>query len=125
MSKKFNDMISNGSFGRDAPTKLSKNSFANFLEVVNKGSESYFNLCKGISFKFDSMNPDMYYDYIVLEDDCWTNISYKNYNTPELWWLICKFNDVKNPFTELEAGKIIKIPSVELKDWILDMIQVN
>ncbi len=126
MAKKgYNDIARAGGFGKDLKTSLPKNSFANFFEVVNKGPNSYFNLCKGLSFSYDNLSQDLSYDYLVLEDDCWTGISYKSYGTPQLWWLICKFNNVKNPFTELEAGKVIKIPKPELKDWILEMIQNN
>jgi hypothetical protein len=32
------------------------------------------------------------------------------YNTPTLDWMICLFNDISDPFQELTAGKVIKIP---------------
>jgi nucleoid-associated protein YgaU len=123
MKSKLNDLIRNGVFRQANISQLSKNNFANLFNVINKGEKSYFNLCKGISFdNIDSMDHYYYVDYLVLENDSWTNISYKHYNTTELWWLICKFNGVKNPFEELTPGTYIKVPTDELKDTILNII---
>lgn len=35
------------------------------------------------------------------------------YNTPTLDWLICWFNNVSDPFQELNIGDSIKIPKLE------------
>ena len=87
---------------------------------------SYFNLCKNVYFdNIDSMSSESVYNYIVLEDDSWTNISYKFYNTYKLWWLICKFNGITNPFNELTPGTVIKIPTKETVDAIMDVIKQN
>lgn len=37
-------------------------------------------------------------------------ISYKLYGTVDLWWVICQFNGVVNPLTDLEVGKLLKAP---------------
>lgn len=39
-------------------------------------------------------------------------ISKKMYNTERYWWIICLVNGIKNPFSDLQAGDIIKIPSI-------------
>ena len=124
MKTKLNDLIKKGVISADSASALSKNNYANMFNVVNKGEKSYFNLCKNLRFKnVDKIDHSQYTDYLVMEDDSWTNISYKHYNTIELWWLICKFNNVKDPFEELKAGTYIKIPTEELKDNILSIIQ--
>ena len=125
MKNKLNTLIAKGIFPPDV-SKLDKYDFANLFNVVNKGEQSYFNLCKNVYFdNIDSMSSNSVYDYIILEDDSWTNISYKFYNTYKLWWLICKMNNVKNPFYELIPGKEIKIPSKEMVDAILAVIKSN
>lgn len=34
------------------------------------------------------------------------------YNTPTLDWLLCWFNEISDPFQQLNTGDIIKIPKV-------------
>ena len=67
--------------------------------------------------------PNGYYvEYEIAFGDTWTNISFKFYNTIKLWWLICKFNNIINPFTELQIGKRIKIPDKTIVENILTSI---
>ena len=124
MDNKLNTLIENGTF--PDVDKLDKYDFANFFNVVNKGEKSYFNLCKNIYFDniqyLTSSDVEL---YVIVENDSWSNISYKFYKTYKLWWLICKFNGVKNPFYELTPGKVIKIPTKEMVDEILNIIKTN
>lgn len=39
-------------------------------------------------------------------------VSQEAYNTPEYWWLICAINNISDPFEQLIAGKIIKLPVI-------------
>lgn len=123
MKNKLNKLISSGVF-KDV-SFLDNYNFANLFNVVNKGEKSYFNLCRSIYFDIEDISPDLITVYEVAEGDTWTNISYRNFGTIKLWWLICKFNNIKNPFEEIEAGKIIKIPSKELMETIINIIQTK
>lgn len=123
MKNKLNKLISSGVF-KDV-SFLDNYNFANLFNVVNKGEKSYFNLCRSIYFDIEDISPDLITVYEVAEGDTWTNISYRNFGTIKLWWLICKFNNIKNPFEEIEAGKIIKIPSKELMETIINVIQTK
>lgn len=40
-------------------------------------------------------------------------ISYRFYNTEELWWLICVYNGIIDPLTELVTGLTIQIPDLD------------
>lgn len=125
MGKKLNELINKGVFTSDT-SLLDKYDFSNLFNVVNKGEKSYFNLCKNIYFdNVNEMSSNDVTDYIILEDDSWTSISYKFYNTYKLWWLICKFNGISNPFYDIIPGKKIKIPSKEMADTIMDIIKAN
>jgi len=37
-------------------------------------------------------------------------IAHKVYGSVALWWVICQFNGVVNPFTDLYVGKLVKVP---------------
>tara|TARA_R110000822_G_scaffold896_7_gene3893 strand:+ start:623 stop:910 length:288 start_codon:yes stop_codon:yes gene_type:complete len=39
-------------------------------------------------------------------------ISQEAYNTPEYWWLVCAINNISDPFEQLIAGKLIKLPVI-------------
>ncbi len=94
---------------------LDKYNFARLFDVVQRGKNSYFNLCKTIRFEnIDTMLPKYYSNYQVKPRDTWTNLSFKFFNTYKLWWLLCKFNNVEDPFKQLKAGTIIKIPEKEI-----------
>lgn len=124
-NKKLNTLIESGNFPSEI-NKLDKYDFANLFNVVNKGEKSYFNLCKNIYFdNVQYLSSDMVEIYTIVNDDSWSSISYKFYKTYKLWWLICKVNDVKNPFYELIPGREIKIPSKEMVETILSVIKSN
>lgn len=40
-------------------------------------------------------------------------ISFKFYRSYDFAWLICDYNDILDPYDELEVGRKIKIPSLE------------
>ena len=100
---------------------FSKYNMSNIFSVVNKGQNSYFNLSKTINFSNLQLLPESYYKlYKIKQGDTWTNIAYMEYHNINLWWLICKFNNIQNPFTELIVNKVIKLPSQNLINDIID-----
>jgi hypothetical protein len=45
-------------------------------------------------------------------------ISFRMYGTHIYWWIICVANQIRNPFTDLEVGQILTIPSLlDIHDW--------
>ena len=79
--------------------EFSKYDFANFFKVVNKGEKSYFNICTTIKCdNVDKMPSSICSLYEVSAGETWTTISYKVFGTIRLWWLLCKFNNIKDPF---------------------------
>ena len=104
--------------------KLDQYDFANFFKVINLGEKSYFNIHKTIFFNNINDIPTSYYStYIIKGGDTWTGISYKFYKTIKLWWLICKINNIQNPFEELVEGKYIKILSESIVNDVLNSIK--
>lgn len=43
------------------------------------------------------------------EDRFLDNVSYINYDTPYLWWIIALINNVQNPFEDIDIGDNIKV----------------
>lgn len=48
----------------------------------------------------------------VLPNDTFDSLALKYYNNPTLYWVICDFNRIQDPFTELKVGERIKIPTL-------------
>ena len=58
----------------------------------------------------ETMYPGYFEYYTVEGADNWSSISHKFYNTVDLWWLICRINNINNPIKEIPVvGKKIKI----------------
>lgn len=103
--------------------QLSRYNLANIFSIVNLNQNSYFNLSKTLTIKNTQDTNSIYYTiYQVSDADTWTGISYKFYNTIQLWWVICKFNNIKQPFQQLVPGLILKIPTEFIVNQILATI---
>ncbi len=95
----------------------------NFFNIyTNTTGEYFYNILNTVNFNTEDMSP-MYYDlYTVLPGDTYTFISYKQYGTINLWWLICSFNSIINPITLPESGKVLKILKTKYVSNILSRI---
>ena len=54
----------------------------------------------------------VYTSYEVQRGDTLDSIALDFYNNPTLYWVICSFNRIQDPFTELVEGQVLKIPSI-------------
>ena len=50
--------------------------------------------------------------YTVKKFDTLDSIAFEFYNNPTLYWVICSFNHIQDPFIELKEGQKLKIPSM-------------
>ena len=50
--------------------------------------------------------------YTVKRNDTLDSIALYYYNNPTLFWIICSFNHIRDPFIELTEGQQLKIPSI-------------
>lgn len=46
-------------------------------------------------------------------------VSYEQYGTPNLWWVIIGFNHIFHPLKEFTTGRKIRIPDMETIDGLL------
>ena len=99
--------------------------FANLFNVYS-GSDGkrFFNINRTLYVAGgDDMMPSIYNIYTVQYGDTWTNISYHYYGTIELWWIICKFNDIVNPVTLPMEGTKLKIPTKDVVESIVETMK--
>lgn len=61
--------------------------------------------------------------YTVKRGDTWNLISYTLYGTVELYWLVMKLNEVKDPTFEPQVGKFLRYVSKENINQILDALK--
>lgn len=68
----------------------------------------FMNIFRSHSIELGVTSDVIFYDtYEVGSNPFWDNISNEIYGTPYLWWALAIFNNVVNPFEELEEGSNI------------------
>jgi len=111
--------------------KLHPENMENIFNVYQEADGLYYyNLLQTIAFPQD-LPLNLFTSYNVTYGDTWPYISYKNYNTPNLWWIILLANNIQNPMTlvtnpsptftpplnSIVPGSTIRIPiAVVVKD---------
>lgn len=68
-------------------------------------------------------NNSLFTPYKVQSGDTWTTLSYKFYQTIELWWLIAKVNNIANPTIDPEIGSTIRILKADTINQIIQTIR--
>jgi len=84
--------------------------FENFFNVYNdvETKTTFYNILKNITV-YPANDNTIDHEYQIKEGDNWPYISYKFYNTTDLWWLVCEYNQISNPIEIPENGKMLKI----------------
>lgn len=54
---------------------------------------------------------DEYEAYTVQEGDTYDSIALAKYNNPTMYWIICDFNRIIDPFVEPKPGDILYLPA--------------
>jgi hypothetical protein len=102
--------------------KLDVESYENIFNVYQDDNGMYYyNLLQTISFP-SNLPLSLFTSYVVKYGDSWPFISYKNFNTPNLWWLILLANNIQNPLEPLVNGTVLKIPKTEVVKEVLAQI---
>jgi hypothetical protein len=111
---------------KDVPTlpKISLYSFENFLNVYTDSNTDYnfYNLQRAINV-VPTNNESAEDDYVVSYSDTWGSISYKQYNTLDLWWLICNYNQIENPTKMPVPGTVLKLLKSKYVGTVLSELQ--
>ena len=78
-----------------------------FPYYYNKEDNKYV---MGITSRISEDSP--YKIHTVVPGDTFDNLALYYYNNPTLFWVICSFNHICNPYTQLKTGQQIKIPAL-------------
>lgn len=99
--------------------RLTTENFENIFDVfTDENDRYYYNLLQTVSLPQNL--PDGYFNsYDIVYGDTWPFISYKIYNSPNVWWIILLANNINNPLTSLTPGTRIKVPKIEVVKVIL------
>lgn len=119
----MNNDINSGKYQNniDKLSNLSKYNYENIFKIYqDPNTYYYYNILKNINIPND-INPEYYTEENVNFDMPLTLISYKYYNTVQLWWLILAVNKIINPF--IKGVKKIKIIKNKYVDTIINNIQ--
>lgn len=85
-----------------------------------------YNINRSIMFtELDKAQPDKFYYYTVKDMESWNLISYKEYGTTRLWWIICKLNEINDPTQEPRVGSILRMISIDTINSILTSIRTD
>jgi len=108
----------------DLPS-LSMYRYENFFNIYSdKNGNRFYNLIKSINV-VASQNTDVEDVYYTKPNDTWPLISYKYYNTMELWWLVCAYNDISNPTKMPELGTQIKLLKPSYVSFVIGQLSTN
>lgn len=50
--------------------------------------------------------------HTIKRNETFDSLALEYYNNPTLYWIICSFNRIQDPFIKLKEGEQIKIPSL-------------
>ena len=111
---------------QNAIKELPKLDTENLENVFNVYQEEnglyYYNLLQTIIFPKD-LPKALFSSYTISYGDTWPYISFKVFQTPNLWWLILLANGIDNPLFPLIPGTELKIPVIEVVRQVLSEIQ--
>jgi hypothetical protein len=113
MITNYTDGLSSiGNFQKDIASLPNLNDFRyeNFFKIyLTENDQYYYNLLSFTVFMSNDLNTDTYYEIDVNKLLPWTTISYNEYRTMDLWWLIMIINNIYNPLKFPEPGTKLKI----------------
>ena len=99
--------------------RLRTESYENIFSVnTDNNNRYYYNILQTVKFP-DNLPKSFYFTYQTKIGDTYPFISYKVYNTPNLWWVITTFNKIDNPIPLLDPGTNLNIPVFEVVQSIL------
>lgn len=112
-----------------ALAQLPQNSYENIFRMYPTEDTStkpflYYNLLNSIYIP-TPLQPDTYYTITLNRIMPWTVISYDEYKTMNLWWLIVLANNIFNPIMYPPAGTRLNIIKPSFVPAIINNINVQ
>lgn len=101
-----------GPFIRDVSFlgKINEYNFENFLRLYrNKDNQFFYNILSNTINIDPELDTSVYYEIRVQKSVPWTTLSYNEYRTMHLWWLIMEVNKITDPLSYPVPGTVLKI----------------
>jgi hypothetical protein len=103
--------------------KLKTENYENIFNVYREENGLYYyNLIQTVVFP-SNLPKGLFSVYEIGHGDSWPYISYKVYNTPNLWWIILLANQIDNPTNNPVPGSLLKIPKTDIVKEVLAQIK--
>jgi hypothetical protein len=107
-------------------TPLSRDRYENIFKVYQQEKDSskyyFYNILTKVTIDTENIAPEVF-KYIKVERRLpWTSISYQEYKTQYLWWLILLTNGITNPIILPKIGDVLRIVRREYVSEILGQI---
>lgn len=103
-----------------------KDRYENIFNVylTKKGEDKYYfyNILKKLSVDTENIDPAVFKFIKINRRIPWTTISYQEYKTQHLWWLILATNNIINPVILPQIGDVLRVIRREYVDAILNQI---
>jgi hypothetical protein len=97
--------------------------FENFLRVYKNTDNQYFYNLLSNSINIDGdLDSSTYYEVRVEKSIPWTTISYNEYRTMHLWWLIMEVNKIRNPLEYPAPGTKLRILFPQYAKFVITKI---
>jgi hypothetical protein len=104
---------------------VSENCYENIFRMYSTTNSQYFyNILNNVCLPND-LSPSYFYVVKLTRKTAWTVISYNEYKTMNLWWLICIVNNIQNPIDYPVPGTQLKIIYPQYVKNILDEINTK
>ena len=101
-----------GAYQKNIPSlpKLNEYQYENFMRMyLTENNQYYYNLQSFSIYFLDELDTSAYYEIQLNKQMPWTSISYNEYRTMDLWWLIVLINKIYNPLEFPKSGTKLKI----------------
>lgn len=103
------------------PESFNSTQWVNLFNIYKDSNDSYFfNLYNSLQISDEEINPVYFENYHTTAKDNLFHISYKFYDTVNLWWIIAYINKLSDPF--FIEGKNLKILKKEVVGQILETV---
>ena len=105
--------------------RLRLESYENIFNVYTDNDGRYFyNLLQSVIIPPD-LPPGYFNKYNTVYGDTWPLISYKNYDTTHLWWIILLCNNILDPTQITPPATELKILKPEIVSLVLSQINTR
>ena len=103
--------------------KINEFSYENFLRIYRNTDNNYFyNLLSNTVNLDENLDTRTYYEIVVKKSVPWTTLSYNEYRTMNLWWLIMEANKITNPLDYPAPGTTLRILYPQYVKVVIDTI---